>query len=98
MAVRLRRHNGGAAVYVKLSAPYRLAAGLGPIELGKLWQDELGPHALLWGSDWPFTNHESVNTYPQLHAALADWLGTHPDIAHQVRSVNPTRLYEFTAA
>ncbi len=93
-ALRQRQTNqAGAAVHIKLSAAYRLAAGVSPQTLARLWLGELGPQALLWGSDWPCTNHESQADYPALHAALSDWLGCEGDAVMAARSTNPMRLY-----
>lgn len=64
------------AVYVKLSGPYRLG-GRDACALARLWHSELGSHRLLWGSDWPFTNHEHEAHYPALFAALREWVGEH---------------------
>ncbi|MEO8120138.1 MAG: amidohydrolase family protein [Rhodoferax sp.] len=80
-------------VHVKLSAAYRLDPVVKPQTLARLWLDELGPQALLWGSDWPCTNHEAKADYPALHAALGDWLGQAPGVLEAVRSGNPRRLY-----
>ena len=80
-------------VSIKLSAAYRLVEGVDPGTLARLWRDELGPRALLWGSDWPCTNHESEADYPQLLGALDDWLGSVPAHVHAVRTTNPLRLY-----
>jgi predicted TIM-barrel fold metal-dependent hydrolase len=88
-----QRRSGAGGVHVKLSAAYRLGPGADPSALAHLWLDELGPQALLWGSDWPCTNHEPRADYPTLHAALADWLGGDPALLQQVRCVNPMRLY-----
>jgi predicted TIM-barrel fold metal-dependent hydrolase len=93
LAVRQRRQRGGGAVHVKLSAPYRLAAGLNPAHLTQLWLHELGPKALLWGSDWPWTNHEGGADYLALYSALDGWLAGDAQLALGVRSVNPLRLY-----
>lgn len=82
-----------APVMVKLSAAYRLLPGLTPDELARLWLGELGPQALLWGSDWPCTNHESQADYPQLFDALSQWLGRDEVLTAAVLSVNPMRLY-----
>lgn len=93
-ALRRRHQQGGtAAVHVKLSATYRLEQAVKPQTLARLWLDELGPQALLWGSDWPCTNHESKADYPALHAALEDWLPGEHDLLQTVRSANPMRLY-----
>jgi predicted TIM-barrel fold metal-dependent hydrolase len=54
-------------VWVKLSAPYRN----GGSEIGRrfaqqawpLLRERFGPQRLLWGSDWPHTQHESMTDY-----------------------------------
>ncbi|WP_354684705.1 amidohydrolase family protein [Cupriavidus necator] len=45
-------------VWVKFSAPYRLVAPQGWRLLARKWLDVVGADRLLWGSDWPWTNHE----------------------------------------
>ena len=62
-----------APMHIKLSGAYRLG-GLDAGALARLWLAELGPRALLWGSDWPCTNHEAHADYPALWHALDDWL------------------------
>jgi len=79
-----------APVHVKLSGAYRLA-GVDAAALGALWVQELGADPLLWGSDWPCTNHEHEADYAALFQALADWVG--PGHLQQVLSANPQRLY-----
>ena len=90
-----RRSTGGALphVHIKLSAAYRLQAELNPKDLAALWLGELGPQALLWGSDWPCTNFESKADYPALHGGLEDWLGHDAGAVQAARSANPMRLY-----
>lgn len=90
-----RRSTGGALpnVHIKLSAAYRLQAELNPKDLAALWLGELGPQALLWGSDWPCTNFEAKADYPALHGALEDWLGQDAGAVQAARSANPMRLY-----
>lgn len=61
-------------VYVKCSANYRLR-DLDAGALLRRWRTDLGPEALLWGSDWPFTNFESATDYAGLHALPGQWLG-----------------------
>ena len=92
-AVQRRVAAASSQVYVKLSAAYRLQAGLEPSRLAKLWLDELGAKALLWGSDWPCTNFEAKADYAALHGALADWLGHDAAVMQAARSANPMRLY-----
>ena len=78
-------------VHVTLSGAYRLG-GLDAGALARLWRDELGPRALLWGSDWPCTNHEAEADIPRLRAALDTWV---PDPAerHAALVDNPGRVY-----
>lgn len=78
-------------VYLKLSGAYRLG-GLNPGELSRLWLGELGAERLLWGSDWPCTNHESLANYPVLLRSLHAWLGDEA-VIEKVLSTNPQRLY-----
>jgi predicted TIM-barrel fold metal-dependent hydrolase len=80
-------------VHIKLSAAYRLKAELNPMDLAALWLGELGPQALLWGSDWPSTNFEAKADYPALHGALEDWLAHDAGVVQAARSANPQRLY-----
>lgn len=81
---------GRSPVHIKLSGAYRLG-GLNPADLARLWLNVLGPDRLLWGSDWPCTNHEAMADYAQLLHSLTDWLG--PKVAAQVLTDNPAALY-----
>jgi predicted TIM-barrel fold metal-dependent hydrolase len=63
----------GHTAYVKLSGSYRLA-GMPASRLAQHWLAELGPARLLWGSDWPCTNHEALAVYAHLRADLDAWL------------------------
>ena len=76
--------------YVKLSGAYRLG-DVDAVCLARLWLQELGPEALLWGSDWPCTNHENLADYAALMSELVNWMqGEHLD---QVLTHNPMSLY-----
>ena len=78
--------------YVKLSGAYRLGA-VDAAALAQVWLDVLGPKALLWGSDWPCTNHEHLAQYDTLFTSLEAWVGS----AHlaDILANNPERLYRF---
>lgn len=80
-------------VYIKLSAPYRLrgddAAGYGSLYLA-----ELGPGRLLWGSDWPWTNHEHGRSYAHCLSRLRDWVTT-ADGQWMILAHAPRHLYGF---
>ena len=78
-------------VYLKLSGAYRLG-GLNPGQLSRLWLGELGADCLLWGSDWPCTNHEALANYPMLLNSLHEWLGDEA-VVKAVLSTNPQHLY-----
>ena len=55
-------------VWVKLSAPYRFE-GVDAGAAGRRLLAEFGAERLMWGSDWPWTQHE-----PQMNLNLArDW-------------------------
>ncbi|MGO4325525.1 amidohydrolase [Cupriavidus sp. 2TAF22] len=80
-------------VCVKLSAPYRVAAA----DLRGLvadWHDCLGEQGLLWGSDWPWTNHEAGPGYGALQRMVWEWLGPLRDAPDR----NAARLFGLPAA
>ena len=78
-------------MHLKLSGAYRLG-GLDAGQLARLWLGELGADRLLWGSDWPCTNHESLANYSGLLHALHEWLGDEAAI-QTVLVTNPQRLF-----
>lgn len=85
-----------ARLYVKLSAPYRLQSQ-DPAPLARRWRDLIGPDRLLWGSDWPCTNHESQAVTAHRWTMLHDWLGD-ADVVRRVMVDNPERFYRFDTA
>ncbi|MDB5932147.1 MAG: amidohydrolase 2 [Polaromonas sp.] len=87
LAQRARR----GQVHLKLSGAYRLG-GRDPGQLARLWLGELGAGRLLWGSDWPCTNHESLANYPVLLKSLHGWLDDEAAVSAVLRA-NPQRLY-----
>ena len=88
----LTQRAASTPTYVKLSGAYRLGR-VDAAALAQIWVDVLGPLALLWGSDWPCTNHEHLAQYDTLFAALQTWVGR----AHlaDILVNNPERLYRF---
>lgn len=90
-----------ARLWVKLSGPYRQHDGpvASPdrpatmIELARRWRDAIGPARLLWGSDWPCTNHEAWQADAHRHRWLTEALGETD--ATGVLRVNPRSLYRF---
>ena len=79
-------------VFAKLSAPYRLG-GANPAGLAARWLEAVGPRNLLWGSDWPWTNFETVQDYGHLRAMLEDW--TPATLRPAILWDNAARLYRF---
>lgn len=77
-------------VWVKLSAPYRFQADADAAARAIL--AAAGPDRLLWGSDWPWTQHPDVTSYTGLRDRLSTWI---PDSAvrRAVLEDNPRRLY-----
>jgi predicted TIM-barrel fold metal-dependent hydrolase len=65
--------------------------GVNPEALTSLLLRELGPSALLRGSDWPCTNHEQFGHFETLMAQAHEWIGTKS--FEQVLLHNPTQLY-----
>jgi predicted TIM-barrel fold metal-dependent hydrolase len=85
-----------AAIWFKLSAPYRLASGAAEA-CAKRLLTTLGSHRLVWGSDWPATQFEGQHCYRDTLIWLSDWV---PDSEMRTRilAVNPRRLYGFEAS
>ena len=79
-------------VWCKLSAPYRLG-GADAQSLAARWLEVLGPGHLVWGSDWPWTQHERGQDYLRLHEALERWVGA--ATARAALWDNAARLYGF---
>lgn len=86
----LRTRARQSPVHVKLSGAYRLQ-GKEAGAVARVLRDELGPQSLLWGSDWPCTNHEELADYPSLLGAVYDWVGE--EAATLALTSNPANLY-----
>jgi predicted TIM-barrel fold metal-dependent hydrolase len=79
-------------VWCKLSAPYRLG-GADTQSVAARWLEVLGPGRLVWGSDWPWTQHERGKDYLRLREALDRWVGAAN--APAILWDNAARLYGF---
>lgn len=86
----LKKHASLAPVYVKLSGAYRLG-GVNPEVLSAVLLKEMGPSAVLWGSDWPCTNHEQFGHFETLIAQAQAWIDH--DCIERVMVHNPNQLY-----
>jgi predicted TIM-barrel fold metal-dependent hydrolase len=91
----LQRLLDTGSAYVKLSAPYRLAAtpdypGFGAL-VARLAASH--PERLLWGSDWPHTElFQAMPDDADLVSAMLDWLPDEP-VRRKVFVTNPESLY-----
>jgi predicted TIM-barrel fold metal-dependent hydrolase len=81
------------ALWVKLSAPYRLAEGGDPVRLAKRWIDLVGPTNVVWGSDWPWTQNERGKDYLRQRESLDRWVGANASAS--ILWDNAARLYAF---
>jgi predicted TIM-barrel fold metal-dependent hydrolase len=79
-----------APVFVKLSGAYRLGR-VDSAQLATLLFHELGPGALLWGSDWPCTNHEQLADFEKLITQAHEWIPS--EYMAQIMMRNPMQLY-----
>jgi len=90
---KLMEFGPGGPVWVKLSAPYRLG-GLDPAPYAAALLERLTPERLLWGSDWPWTQHEAATSYGECVELIGGWLGQDSDL--QARFDRASRgLYGF---
>ncbi len=84
-------------VWVKLSAAYRSwpdARGSAARVAAQALLQALGAERLVWGSDWPHTQHQDLADYASTRAALADWV---PDAEARRRILvdTPAALFRF---
>lgn len=92
LAALLRRAASGR-VWVKLSAAYRNGPDADAARscAGRLLA-AFGPERLVWGSDWPHTQHQGLADYTSSLAALSDWV---PDAAQRARILGSTAAELF---
>lgn len=88
--VALARRAKITTTHVKLSGAYRLGQ-VNAATAAWVLMNELGPSALLWGSDWPCTNHEQFADFEKLMSDALEWMSA--GLEEQVMVVNPLRLY-----
>jgi predicted TIM-barrel fold metal-dependent hydrolase len=81
-------------VWVKLSAPYRMSDQIAQ-EAVPLVRAAFGIDRLLWGSDWPHTQHEEEIDYTAMRARLETWL-PEPAARSVVLADNPAKLFRFS--
>jgi predicted TIM-barrel fold metal-dependent hydrolase len=85
-------------VWIKLSAAYRSASGDDGTVLGATLASRLldvyTPERLVWGSDWPHTQHQQLVDYDATRRALDQWV---PDAAQRewILTRSARTLYRF---
>src|ERR671933_840539 len=87
-------------VWVKLSGAYRNGSGDVGQRIARaaipLLRDSFGVDHLVWGSDWPHTQFESVVNYAAVRASLDAWLPD-PMERRTVLVDAPVKLFKFDA-
>ncbi|MEP9351742.1 amidohydrolase family protein [Xanthobacter sp. KR7-225] len=81
-------------VFVKLSAPYRFPAD--PVALAALFLAR-APGRVVWGSDWPFTQHPEIASYAEARGWLDRWI-VDPAVRARVLDANVRALLAAAAA
>ena len=76
-------------IWVKVSAPYRSSYALAAHTVSQLVSNGL-VERLLFGSDWPFTQHEPDNNFAALSAWTAEQVGQ--PVWQQMLTANPNKL------
>jgi predicted TIM-barrel fold metal-dependent hydrolase len=91
----LLRQAGSGRVWVKLSGAYRNWPPARVAQAGReaagLLLDAYTPARLMWGSDWPHTEHRHIS-YTPTRRWLDDWIED-PEIRRAVLADTPTRLF-----
>jgi predicted TIM-barrel fold metal-dependent hydrolase len=79
-------------IWIKLSGPYRCEGH--PDLYAREFLDAFGADRLMWGSDWPWTQHAQGKTFAKTLGWLSDWL---PDasVRHVVLDTTPRALFKF---
>ncbi|MBQ2646513.1 MAG: amidohydrolase family protein [Achromobacter sp.] len=94
----LLRQADSGRVWVKLSAPYRNWTGEACASAGReaarQLLDAYTPARLMWGSDWPHTEHRHLASYPASMRWLDDWIDD-PTQRRAVLAETPLRLFQF---
>jgi len=94
----LLRQADSGRIWVKLAAPYRNWAAPACAASGRLATQQLldayTPERLMWGSDWPHTEHRHLASYTATTAWLDAWIDD-PAQRRTVLADTPLRLFQF---
>lgn len=83
-----------ADIWFKLSAPYRLAPVTAAWSCAALLLKIPGIGRLVWGSDWPWTQHPEITRYADTLDWLHEWV-PHAAARSQILGANARTLYGF---
>jgi predicted TIM-barrel fold metal-dependent hydrolase len=92
---RLLGYASTRRVWVKLSGDYRLGAAAAEAVAPRLLR-AFTADRLLWGSDWPFTQHETTEHYAVQLGKLERWLPNDAD-RRAVLGATPRELFKLGA-
>lgn len=83
-----------ADIWFKLSAPYRFTPPTAAWTCADVLMAIVGVGRLVWGSDWPWTQHPEIARYGDTLSWLAEWV---PNAAAraQILGANARTLYGF---
>ncbi len=79
------------SLWFKFSGSYRFS---GAEECAKLIIERAGDDRIVWGSDWPWTQHEGSHSYEETLSWLGSWIENQATRA-KILSDNPRRLYSI---
>jgi predicted TIM-barrel fold metal-dependent hydrolase len=83
-----------ADMWFKLSAPYRLAPQTAAWSCAEILLTIAGVGRLVWGSDWPWTQHPEIQRYGEAIDWLAEWVPG-AEARAQILGANARTLYGF---
>ena len=82
----------GGQIWIKFSAPYRCEGDANAYAAAFL--ERFGPRRIIWGSDFPWTQHSEGMSYRQSRDWLDAWIPD-PDMRRQVLGPSAARLFNF---
>lgn len=79
-------------IWIKLSGPYRALGDT--VAYARAYLNRFGPEHLLWGSDWPWTQHSDGMSYDKAQDWMNDWI---PDaqVRNSILGSSAAKLFRF---
>ena len=85
---------GSRRIWVKFSGPYR--CGGDPAAYAAAYLQDLGADRIVWGSDFPWTQHSAGMSYRKSRDWLDSWIPD-PDARQQVLGASAAQLFDIAA-